>query len=77
MSQSSSNNKWMEFPKDNTIYQLDVTFKDESINSENELDKYKVIHYAAYYNNNEWVDANSFDHINMAGSFQISFKEWY
>lgn len=52
MSQSNSN-KWMEFPKDNTIYQFDVTFKDETINSENELDKYKVIHYAAYYNNNE------------------------
>ena len=74
---SQSNSQWMDFPKENTVYQLDVTFKDETASSENELDKYRVIHYAAYYHNSEWVDANSFDHINTTDSFQISFKEWY
>lgn len=74
---SQNNSQWMDFPKENTVYQLDVTFKDETVSPENELDKYKVIHYAAYYHNNDWVDANSFDHINTTDSFQISFKEWY
>lgn len=66
---------WADFPKENVLYQLDVVFKNE--NAESEDKQYSIVHYAAFFKDNNWIDANSFEHIIIQDAFQISYAPWY
>lgn len=70
-----SRENWCQFPKENVLYCLDVTFfNSESTN----IDKqYSIVHYAAYFHQGQWVNANSFESINVANAYQIDYRAWY
>lgn len=72
---NSAQNDWADFPQENTVYRLDVVFKKEE--SQDLNDQYTIVHYAAYFKDGCWVDANTFDHITTQGAFQISYALWY
>lgn len=66
---------WADFPRENVLYQLDVVFKNNDI--ENKDAEYSIIHYAAFFKDNHWVDANSFESIYTENAYQISYAPWY
>lgn len=70
---------WADFPLENTLYRLDVVFEKEDLRA-TEMDttsSYTVVHYAAYFKDGQWVDANSFELITTQGACQISYALWY
>lgn len=74
---SQQQNEWAEFPTENTLYKLDVVYKKESSTTIANDPLYIIVHYAAYFKNGCWVDANSFEPIITQDAHQISYALWY